>query len=156
MAISPATLRSRIETYILATLGPASATDPPWQLSRYAYLAFPPLDTDGVLPRSFAVGLVGGSPAYDGERQRPGIGAMVTTTIGVRYVYRLRADRHRDDYADALAAEPPLVQTVVATDATSQLSAVRFEGSQPGQLLGDGGGYMGEVRFSARHFYPLS
>ena len=153
---TPAALRTTIQSYLATQLGGLS---PAWSVSRYAFPLFPPADVDSVLPRSFAVGVLGGTVFAELSRQRPtGNGAYAETTFGVRFCWRIRADSHVADYATALASEATLAAYMM-TISSPAISHRRLVGVPTRDLIAVEGGsswYVGQVDLAVNHWYDLT
>jgi hypothetical protein len=143
---SPSQIRSSIETSLVSALGDDT---PPWELSRLAADRYPGADPREVEALSFAVGV--GESAFEG-RQRPSAGYLpaVRTQVIVKFCSQLRADAHVDDYDTALVREAAMLAALVAASPCPLLIE-----SITREIVGDGLVFLGTVRGTALHSYPL-
>lgn len=143
---SPSQIRSSIETALVSALGDDS---PPWALSRLSADIYPGADPREVEALSFAVGV--GESAFEG-RQRASAGYLpaVRTQVLVKFCSQLRADAHVDDYDTALVREAALLAALMtASPCPLMVDSITRE------IVGDGLVFLGTVRGTALHSYPL-
>lgn len=146
MSVGPASLREKIETALIATLGVLS---PPWQVSRLAYDSFPGADPDEVEALAFAVGLRGSVAADPGRQSRTVGHVPMATAIGLRFSSKLRADNHVADYGTALGREQLLVVAAAAITVPLVIESIDR------RVVGDGTLYVGDLQLRTLHLYPL-
>lgn len=150
LTLTPRELRRRIQDAVVTDQRSTTAAD--WHVSAHAYPDFPPSkDSGDNLHRAYAVGLVDTVP-LDG-RQRRSVGMHAVTTVGVRFTATVRADAKVDSYDEFLSLEADLMIRVMRVDADPDLQ-IRCEGSVARELVTEET-LFGELRFAARHTYPL-
>lgn len=143
---SPSQIRSTIEAALVSALGDDS---PPWHLSRLAADVYPGADPREVEAQSFAVG-VGGSDFEGRQRASAGYLPAVRTAVVVKFCAQLRADNHVTDYDTALVLENTLLSALV----TASPCPLMVD-SMTREIVGDGTLFLGTVRCTALHSYPL-
>lgn len=148
MPLAPSALRARIATAINTDL----AADG-WTESRYAYPLFPGQDSRLIVHLGYAVGLISTTPVRP-DRQAQSFGAVVQTTVGVRFAHRLRADAMVADYDAALDAEGDLLISVMGSSQTD--GQVVLQGVTTRDVVADGTLYLGEIRFTVLHTYAIA
>lgn len=143
---APSQLRSSIETALVTALGDDV---PPWALSRLSADIYPGADPREVEAQSFAVGM--GESVFEG-RQRAAAGYLpaVRTQVIVKFCVQLRADNHVGDYDTALVLENALLSALV----TASPCPLMVD-SMTREIVGDGLVFLGTVRCTALHSYPL-
>lgn len=150
MGLSPATLRSTILTGLATVL---DAESPAWELSLMPVDVFPGRDTRQIASLSYAVGL-GTTEPNDPDRQSLSAGALVRTTVIVKFASLLRGDNNSTDYGTALTREALLVKTLSAIRGSSQnrplIVSIDRETTEDGLL------FVGTVNATVLHRYPLS
>ena len=103
--------------------------------------------------RSFAVGVPAGIWTERG-RQKPSVGALVNTTISVRFARKMRIKDQRASYDDALADEHTLIKTVVGIS-RADITGLVYVDTLRRDVITDGEWYLGEMTFSAQHMLAL-
>lgn len=150
MGLSPATLRSTILTGLATVL---DAESPAWELSLMPVDVFPGKDTRQIASLSYAVGL-GATEPNDPDRQSLSAGALVRTTVIVKFASLLRDDNNSTDYGTALTREALLVKTLSAIKGTAQnrplIVSIDRETTEDGLL------FVGTITATVLHRYPLS
>jgi hypothetical protein len=150
VSLHPRDLRQRIEDGLSAVLG---ALTPAWEVSRLAWDHFPGADPREVEALCFAVGLPSTTFA-DGDRQRKDVRqAQSSTQVGVKFASQLRLDAHVSDYDTALEREVTLVEALRSI-AGVHGPAVHFD-SVDRSIVGDGTVFLGDVRLTVTHAYPI-
>jgi len=121
-----------------------------WRESRWPYemLGYDPRRH---LHRSYAVGILQTTTLR--ERQIAARGTPVTSRVGVRWLYQLRADNMRGDYDSALDAELTLVAAIMASWPTSSHIILR---SASRTLTEDGAYVVGTITLDVPHVYALA
>ncbi len=148
MSLKPSEIRQRVSAAVVAAL-------PAWKASRYAYPMFPGNDAGLIEPRSFSVGVTSSAVVDQDGRQIPTRGALTETVASVRFTLRVRADASVADFDAALDAEVALVAAVLALDRDPEMD-MRYRDTAARAITGDGTVYLGEIRFTVRHMYPLA
>lgn len=145
---SPATIRRTVAAAIKLKLAPAK-----WTESTAPYVLFPTTDAQGrVASSSFAVGLTG--TVFGEGRQRPGEGAVATTTVNVKFTRPIRATSQVADWDAALDQEVELVRALRTLDGNPNL-ALRIVEVVSRLSAGEGTVYLGEVKAEITHLYPI-
>ena len=143
MTLATSDIRRRVADAIRALPG--------WTESRWTYDLFP-LDTSSLAHHAYAVGVPSSTPV-DRDRQRRA-GALMVTSVAVRWLHRVRADRQVADYDDALDAELDLMAAIMALDGVPDLS-VRIDSIPSRAITGDGTYLQGDVSLQVMHRYHL-
>ena len=127
---------------------------PGWHESRWGYDLFP-LDPGQYAHLAFSVGApltVPTSPIELVAHKRGAAGGEVSSTIGVRWTFRIRADRQVADFDAALAAEAAAlvaIGTATSTDVHFMPEELRRTAA------GDGTWLVGEITVRAIHRIAL-
>jgi hypothetical protein len=148
MSLAPSSILRRVVDAIEGTGGPVA-----WRESPIAFPLFPSPAAQDFHHRTYAVGLP--STSAGAGRQRSAEGAMSTTSVVVRYVCRLRPDAGSADYVEAVESEEELVRVIAAGLERSPDLELRLVGTSRSAVIGEAAGYLGEIRYEARHLYPL-
>jgi hypothetical protein len=146
LASTEGLLPSEVRDRVIAAMGGD------WNLSRHSWDDFPGApDSRHLEHLAFAVAITD-TDTMDGDRQRRNIGVMVSSTLSVRFGYRLRADSVSDDYSAALDAEADMVVSLrdVASDPELDVTIDRITRSAPDLF------FVGEITCAILHRYPLS
>lgn len=135
-------VRARVSAALSALSG--------WTESRWAYGLYT-RDTDHILHHSFAVGVEGTTTHPRDGRQRLSEGALVVTTVAVRWAHRLRQDAQVSDYGLALDAEAEAVAAVMGISRVDL--HIKYQDSR---RQTDGEGWLlGTLRFEVIHQLTL-
>jgi hypothetical protein len=143
--LTVAAVRARVAAVVEALATPAA-----WSESRWLWDVLPVAEPSTYAHLHFAVGVAETSMGgIEGSRVSRGAdGAMVTTTVVVRWMYRVRADSAVADYDAMLAAEQVLIVAlagVAMTDLHLRPVAMRRT------TIGDGTWSVNDVTLSAVH-----
>ncbi len=144
--LSRSDIRSRIAEAVRQGLGG-------WTESRFAF-GLLGKDARSVVHQAYAVGIGTTTPASL-DRQRTSVGSVATTSVTVRFAYRIRGDAQVADTDAALDAGHDLVAAVMAVDRDPGLSVTLVRMSGP-TVAGDGTFALAEVEFSVLHRLALS
>ena len=144
IGLAPSEIRQRIAAAIRTLDG--------WTESRWVYDLYP-LETSSLAHRSYAVGVSSSTPV-DRDRQRRAVGVLMSSSVSVRWLHRVRADRQVADYDDALDSELALMAAIAKIDNDPDLS-LRLDSIPSRSIVGDGTYLLGELSFIVLHRYSL-
>jgi len=144
-AVSLSTIRSRFGTAIGAIAGMTESRNP---FGRFGY------NPNSVAHLRFACGVMSCN-RIDADRQREAQGVFVTTTMGVRFAYRLRPKDQITSYDESFDQAQSVIQAI--TNRTSAVYAnIQIFFDDLGHEITDSGEYMVfTVRFLIYHYLPL-
>jgi len=149
-ALTVAALRQRVAAAVEALAAPSA-----WTESRWTYDRFPQAEPSQHAHLAFAVGAP--STVYDSvvessRTRRGALGGAVTTTIGVRWAFMIRADAAVSDTDAMLAAEAVLL---TALPGVSHANLHLNITSATRRGVGDSKWMLGDVLLEARHRLPI-
>ena len=137
-------LRQRVEAAV-AALSDFTASPRPWDVFG--------TDPSARTHRGFAVGTPRGLWTQKG-RQKKGVGALVETTLSVRFAYTLRPKGQVASYDLALADEHSIIKAVVGMSRVDVTGLVYVD-SPRREVTAEGEWFLGEITFAAQHLIAL-
>lgn len=139
-------VRQRVATAISGALSASG-----WREAKEPYDTFGNSDGEGRFHKSFAVGVP--STASTGDRQRNALGVASETRVGVKWAYKLGAQRQVTDYDAGLDAEARIRAAVATVAQSADLHLLL----RPSSRSSDDQGWMtGEIEWVAIHRLPLT
>jgi hypothetical protein len=123
--------------------------------SPWLYEMLPNAGTRQLGHTMYAVGILGGEPAHERQKQRTGALMMAHTNVGVRLLSKIRGKAQVADYRQHLDNEAlirdALVRGAEAEAATDGPQTWLWARSLPRQSVANGEYVMGELQFLVRH-----
>lgn len=144
-------VHERIEAAIAIAL-------PTWRASAHGYDEIAGLP-DGAERSHLAYVVAALDTAWKEGRQLRAVDTQqyATTTIGVRWLHRVRVELRSADYRAALDEEKALIRAVLATYENPELQIVLSGSATRRELTPAGGPFLlGEIEFSVHHTIALS
>jgi len=148
VAVSPALLRSTLRNHLAgAAVGWTEIAGVPEMLG---------MDPRSLTHLGYSVAVPTSSPVTPDRQARGGVhrGAVVQSTVIVRWAYRLPVNDQRNGYDDALASEQSLCRIVLAVPGEDQI-LLRWSAASRSPTS-DGSHITGQLEFVCLHTYDLT